>query len=96
MRRRDPEIGGHGSSPGRSRVIASIQALPSLSSRPDVPSNAPKNAHRLCGADVEGSGDDVAAKGFGFGKGVGAAPVVIDEPGEGGALAVIEIEIGLV
>jgi hypothetical protein len=72
-------------------VIASIRALPSLSSRPDVPSNAPKNAHRLCGADVEGSGDDVGAKG-----GVGAAPVVIDEPGEGGALAVIEIEIGLV
>ena len=91
MRRRYPEIGGHGSGPDRSRVIASIRALPSLSSRLGVPSNAPKNAHRLSRADVEGVGEGVATKGFGFGKGVGAAPVVVDEPGEGGALAVIEI-----
>jgi cell division GTPase FtsZ len=56
-----------------------------------MPSMCLKNAQRLSGADVEGSGDGVAAKGFGFGTGVGAAPVVIDEPGEGGALAVIEI-----
>jgi hypothetical protein len=43
------------------------------------------------GADVEGAGAGAAAKGFAFGKGAGAAPVVVDELGEGGALAVVEI-----
>jgi hypothetical protein len=45
----------------------------------------------LSGADVEGAGEGVAANGFGFGRGAGAAPVIVDEPGEGGALAVVEI-----
>jgi hypothetical protein len=45
----------------------------------------------LSGADVEGAGDGAAAKGFAFGKGAGAAPVVVDELGEGGALAVVKI-----
>jgi hypothetical protein len=45
----------------------------------------------LSGADVEGTEEGVATKGFAFGKGAGAAPVVVDELGEGSALAVVEI-----
>jgi hypothetical protein len=46
---------------------------------------------RLTGAAAEGAGDGVAAKGLTVGGGADAAPVVVDELREGGALAVVEI-----
>jgi hypothetical protein len=46
---------------------------------------------RLSGAGAEGAGDGVAAKGLIVGGGAGAAPVVVSELEEGGAVAVVEI-----
>jgi len=46
---------------------------------------------RLSRAGIEGAGDGVAAKGLTVGRGAGAAPVVVGELEEGGALAVVEI-----
>jgi hypothetical protein len=46
---------------------------------------------RLTGAGAEGAAKGVAAKGLTVGRGAGAAPVVVGELKEGGALAVVEI-----
>jgi hypothetical protein len=46
---------------------------------------------RLSCASVEGAGDGVAAKGLTVGAGAGAAPVVVGQFEDGGALAVVEI-----
>jgi hypothetical protein len=46
---------------------------------------------RLSGAGAEGAGDGVAAKGLTVGGVASAAPVVVGELEEGGALAVVEI-----
>jgi hypothetical protein len=47
-------------------------------------------AQRLSGACLEGAGEGVAANGSAVGGVAGAAPVVVDELREGGALAVVE------
>jgi hypothetical protein len=52
---------------------------------------AKASPQRLSGACVEVAGDGVAAKGLTVGGGAGAAPVVVGELEEGGALAVVEI-----
>jgi hypothetical protein len=49
------------------------------------------NIQWLSGDGAEGAGDGVTAKGLMVGGVAGAAPVVVGELDEGGALAVVEI-----
>jgi hypothetical protein len=82
IRRRDPEIGGHGSGPDRSRVLASIRALP-LNHGADALFVEPEPALAVGEVVLDPHGDNGADAGEGVGHDADQGTVAQADEGQG-------------